>query len=180
LNPSNLSPVATNVITGVSIPTFNPYYPVGNAPSNLRAYYNIGWESPGITTFYELAQRPVGLNIALPGGGRRVWYSMTQDANQPVSGATNRTVSAALGGRSGRWDLGHGARIARGRSRQHSLSEPALRSDAFQCNSLTTIAYVQGIRSQRWFWINERAQFDGRCSIFGRPAKAAIGGPTPA
>ncbi len=56
---------------------------MGDAPSNLRAYYNIGWESPGITTFYELAQRyQLGLNIALPGDwSGRVWYSMTQDAN---------------------------------------------------------------------------------------------------
>ena len=135
LNPSNLSPSATNIITGVAIPTFNPYYPVGNAPSNLRAYYNIGWESPSITTFYELAQRyQLGLNIALPGDwSGRVWYAMTQDANYNlVSGTVNKNaVSAALG-----WTIGTAGPAGTtpahrhvDEAGQHSLSEPALRSD---------------------------------------------------
>ena len=29
LNPSNLSPSGTNILNGVGIPTFNPYYPTG-------------------------------------------------------------------------------------------------------------------------------------------------------
>ena len=73
----------------------------GNAPTNLRANYNIGWESPRITTFYELAQRyQLGLNIALPGDwSGRVWYAMTNDANfNHRSGTINKAaVSAALG-----------------------------------------------------------------------------------
>ena len=99
LNPSNLSPSATNIIAGVAVPTFNPYYPIGNAPNNLRAYYNIGWESPGITTFYELAQRyQLGLNIALPGDwSGRVWYSMTKDANFNIV-QRSRQQERGLGG----------------------------------------------------------------------------------
>ncbi len=185
LNPSNLSPVATNIITGVAIPTFNPYYPVGNAPNNLRAYYNIGWESPGITTFYELAQRyQLGLNIALPGDwSGRVWYSMTQDANYNlVRGATNRNaVSAALG-----WTIGtvgpSGSAPGIGTWTKPAnvpylnlLCDPT----AFQCNSPNTIAYVQGIRTfNERFWINEKGvQFDGPLfDLPGGAVKAAIGG----
>ena len=99
--PVELEPVGNNIITDVAVPTFNPYYPMGDAPSNLRAYYNIGWESPSITTFYELAQRyQLGLNIALPGDwSGRVWYAMTNDANfNTLSGTINKAaVSAALG-----------------------------------------------------------------------------------
>ncbi|HUR58443.1 MAG TPA: Plug domain-containing protein, partial [Opitutaceae bacterium] len=100
LNPSNLSPSATNILSGVGVPTFNPYYPT-NAPNNLRVNYNIGWESPSITTFYELAQRyQLGLNIALPyDWSGRLWYAQTADSNYNlVRGTTNRNaVSAALG-----------------------------------------------------------------------------------
>ncbi len=103
LNPSNLSPSTTNILGGVTIPTFNPYYPTGGPTggSTLRAHYNLGFESPSITSFYELAQRyQLGLNIALPGDwSGRVWYSQTQDANYNiVKGTTNKAaVSAALG-----------------------------------------------------------------------------------
>src|SRR4030095_16058307 len=88
-------------------PTFTPYYPTGGPTggSTLRASYNIGWESPSITTFYELAQRyQLGLNIALPyDWSGRVWYAQTQDANfNLVRGTTNKAaVSAALG-----WTIG--------------------------------------------------------------------------
>ena len=128
LNPSNLSPASTNIVTGVAIPTFNPYYPIGNAPTNLRAYYNLGWESPSITTFYELAQRyQLGLNIALPGDwSGRVWYSMTSDANYNlVSGTTNKNaVSAALG-----WTIGTVGPVGhRARDRHLDEARPTFRT----------------------------------------------------
>jgi outer membrane receptor protein involved in Fe transport len=184
LNPSNLSPSATNIISGFGIPTFNPYYPT-NAPNGLRVNYNIGWESPGITTFYEQAQRyQLGLNIALPGDwSARVWYAMTQDANYSlVRGTVNKNaISAALG-----WTIGTtgpaGSTPAIG-----TWTKPAnvpylnLLCDplAYQCNSATTIAYVQGIRNfNERFWINEKGvQADGSLfSLPGGDVKAAIGG----
>ncbi len=135
LNPSNLSPSATNILGGVTIPTFNPYYPTG-APTGgntLRAHYNIGWESPSITSFYELAQRyQLGLNIALPGDwSGRVWYAQTKDANYNiVKGTTNKTaVSAALG-----WTISvdpagrfHACDRDLDEAQQRSLPEPRLR-----------------------------------------------------
>ncbi len=184
LNPSNLSPASTNIATGVAIPTFNPYYPVGNAPSNLRAFYNLGWESPSITTFYELAQRyQLGLNIALPGDwSGRVWYSMTNDANYNlVRGTTNKNaVSAALG-----WTIGtvgpSGTAPALGTwTKPANIPYLNLLCDPtqFTCNSPTTIAYIQGTRSfNERYWINEKGmQFDGPLfDLPGGTVKAAVG-----
>jgi iron complex outermembrane receptor protein len=183
LNPSNLSPSATNALFNVGLPTFNPYYPV-NAPNNLRVNYNIGWESPSITSFYELAQRyQLGLNIALGGDwSGRVWYAMTNDANYNyVRGTINKNaVSAALG-----WTLN--ATAAAGTTPAiGTWTKPAnipylnLLCDplAYQCNSETTIGFIQGVRSfNERFWINEKGmQFDGSLfDIPGGTVKAAIG-----
>ena len=46
LNPSNWGPATTNLLFNIGVPTFNPYYPSGGAPTNLRVNYNIGVESP--------------------------------------------------------------------------------------------------------------------------------------
>jgi outer membrane receptor protein involved in Fe transport len=183
LNPSNLSPSATNIITGVTIPTFNPYYPTGG-PTGLRASYNIGWESPSITSFYELAQRyQLGLNIALPGDwSGRVWYAMTNDANYNlVRGTTNKAaVSAALG-----WTVNSTLPVGSTPAiptwtKPSAVPYLNLLCDplAYQCNSPDTIAYIQGVRnfSER-YWINEKGvQFDGPLfDIGGGTVKAAIG-----
>ncbi len=167
LNPSNLSPSATNIISGVAIPTFNPYYPT-DAPNNLRVNYNIGWESPSITTFYELAQRyQLGLNIALPGDwSGRVWYAMTQDANYSlVRGTVNKNaVSAALG-----WTIGTtgpaGTTPAIG-----TWTKPAnvpylnLFCDptAFQCNSPSTIGLCPGHQKLPRALLDQRKRRAGR------------------
>jgi hypothetical protein len=49
-----------NVATGnhllVQVPTFNPYYPTGGAPTNLRVAYNMNIESPSITKAYAIAR----------------------------------------------------------------------------------------------------------------------------
>ena len=186
LNPSNLSPSATNIITGVAIPTFNPYYPTGDAPNNLRANYNIGWESPSITTFYELAQRyQLGLNIALPGDwSGRVWYA--HDAGRELqhrqghhqqerglrrAGLDDRTSTPPAGTTPGDRHLD--------KARQRSLPEPALRPDGLSSATRpNTLAYIQGIRNfNERYWINEKGvQFDGPLfDLPGGTVKAAIG-----
>ena len=184
LNPGNLSPSANNAIYNFAVPTFNPYYPT-NAPNNLRAHYNLAWESPPVTASHELAQRyQLGLNIALPGSwSGRVWYAMTNDQNYSYPrGVINKSaVSAALG-----WTIN--AQLPSGTTPAiGTWTKPAnipylnLFCDptAYQCNSDTTISYIQGIRLRHErFWINEKgAQFDGPLfSIPGGEVKAAIGG----
>jgi iron complex outermembrane receptor protein len=183
LNPGNLSPAANNAIYNFAVPTFNPYYPI-NAPANLRANYNLSWESPPITASHELAQRyQLGLNIALPANwSGRVWYAMTNDQNfSNPRGLINRAaVSAALG-----WTMP--VTLAAGTTPAIATwSKPAnvpylnLFCDplAYQCNSDTTLEYIEGIRYRyERYWINEKGgQFDGPLfDIPGGTVKAAVG-----
>src|SRR5215471_3992523 len=85
----------------LAVPSFNPYYPTGGAPTNLRVAYHFGFESPSVTHAYASAQRYLlGLNIALPYGWEsQVYYSETRDAEfNHVNGGVNKAaVSAALG-----------------------------------------------------------------------------------
>ena len=183
VNAGNIAPSPNNVIAGFGVPTFNPYYPT-NAPTNLRAFYNMGIESPPITAAYELAQRyQLGLNIALPANWNgRVWYSVTKDSNaNHTEGSLNKAaVSAALG-----WTIG---------TTGASGTTPAIASwtkpanipylnlfcdpTAYQCNSPTTLSYIAGHRSfNQHMYINEKGtNFDGPLfDLPGGTVKAAIG-----
>ena len=136
------------------MPTFNPYYPTGGAPTNLRVNYNITREIPGITSAYELAGRyQLGLNIALPAGwDGQVWFAETYDAhhNHTTSVVNKNAVSAALGWTIGATPAPVGNGTAPGLG---TWTKPAnvpylnLFCDAtsFKCNSDTTLAYVSGI-----------------------------------
>jgi outer membrane receptor protein involved in Fe transport len=125
----------------------------------------------------------LGLNIALPAGwSGRVWYAETKDSNaNHTEGSINKSaVSAALG-----WTIG---------VTQASGSTPAIATwakpanvpflnlfcdpTAYQCNSDTTLAYIEGHRSfNQKMLINEKgATFDGPLfDLPGGEVKAAIG-----
>jgi iron complex outermembrane receptor protein len=184
LNPANFGPSANSVLFNVAVPTFNPYYPTGSAPANLRVSYNMGVESPPMTSAYELAQRyQLGLNIALPGGWNgRLWYAMTNDQNfnNTRGGLNKAAVSAALG-----WTIaatrpaGTTPAIA---TWTKPVNVPYLNlfcdASAYTCNSDTTIAYIEAIRSaHERFWINEKGTtFDGPLfDLPGGTVKAAVG-----
>src|SRR5262249_26358700 len=63
LNPNNTAPTGNNSLTQVGVPTFNPYYPTGGAPTNLRISYDTSIENPGWVSAYEMIGRyQVGLN----------------------------------------------------------------------------------------------------------------------
>src|SRR6266850_2412884 len=81
-SPSNGVPTANNALGAYAVPTFNPYYPTGGAPTNLRVNYNLALEHPSYSTFYELATRyQLGLHIGLPfGWNADVFYAMSADA----------------------------------------------------------------------------------------------------
>ena len=184
VNASNIAPSPNNALAGFAVPTFNPYYPT-NAPTNLRAFYNLGIESPPITSAYELAQRyQLGLNIALPyGWSSRVWYAETKDSNaNHTEGSVNKAaVSAALG-----WTIG--VTPASGTTPAIATwTKPAnipylnLFCDplAYQCNSSTTLGYIEGVRSfDQKMLINEKGvNFDGPLfDLPGGTVKAAVGG----
>ena len=183
LNPSNLSPSSTDLLV-VGVPTFNPYYPTGGAPTNLRVNYNMGLENPSFTASYELAARYMGgLNIDLPGSwSARIYYGETYDQNYDhVTGAVNRNaVSAALG-----WTIAATAAVGTTPgiatwTRPGTVPYLNLFCDAqkFNCNSQNTLNYISAVRSfDEKYWINEKGvTFDG--PLFGLPAgqvKAAVG-----
>jgi len=184
-NAANVGQSNTNLLQNLGIPTFNPYYPSGGAPTNLRANYNLGLESPGFTYAYELAQRyQFGLNISLPYGWQgQLWYAESKDSNfNHVSNTVNKNaVSAALG-----WTIatspaaGTTPAIA-------TFTKPAsvpylnLFCDAtqYKCNSDTTLAYITAFRSfNENMMVNEKgAKADGPLfNLPGGTVKAAIGG----
>jgi outer membrane receptor protein involved in Fe transport len=168
----------------VGVPTYNPYYPTGGAPTNLRVAYHMSIESPSQSNGNELAQRyQGGLNISLPyNWAAQLSYSETRDSNWvSTTGNVNKNVvSAALG-----WTMPV-TPAAGTRPAIASFIKPAsvpylnLFCDAseIQCNSPTTLAYIQGVsRSDEAFWLNEKSiKADG--PLFDLPAgslKAAIG-----
>src|SRR5262249_1825503 len=98
--PAHFSPSSTKDLQG-GVPSFNPYYPTGGAPTNLRVGYNLDLELPSFTNAYELANRYMGgLHIALPyGWNADVYYAMTYDSsfNHVTNVVNKNAVSAALG-----------------------------------------------------------------------------------
>jgi iron complex outermembrane receptor protein len=184
LSASNAAIAVPNLLFNIGVPTFNPYYPSGGAPDNLRVNYNMSVESPPVGAAYELAQRyQLGLNIALPAGWNgRIWYAMTNDQNAfNGTGVVNKNaVSAALG-----WTV-NSSRAAGTTPAIASWTKPSsvpylnlfCDASAYTCNSDETLAYIQALRTQQErYWINEKgATFDG--PLFDLPAgtvKAAVG-----
>src|SRR5258705_596587 len=182
---ANVGQSNTNLLQNLGIPTFNPYYPSGGAPTNLRANYNLGLESPGFTYAYELAQRyQFGLNISLPYGWEgQLWYAESKDSNfTHVTNTVNKNaVSAALG-----WTIatspaaGTTPAIAT-YTKPASVPYLNLFCDAtrYKCNSDTTLAYIAGYRSfSENMMVNEKgAKADGPLfNLPGGTVKAAIGG----
>ncbi|MGH7487292.1 MAG: TonB-dependent receptor plug domain-containing protein, partial [bacterium] len=76
LNQANVFPFRADLLS-VAVPTFNPYYPTGGAPTNLRANYSLTFEMPPVTSAFEISGRYMGgLNIALPRGWQAdIYYS---------------------------------------------------------------------------------------------------------
>jgi outer membrane receptor protein involved in Fe transport len=187
LNPANISP-DSNADLSITIPTWNPYYPVG-VPSTansagLRVNYNLSVENPSVTAAYEIADRYMGgFHIALPGDWTGdIYYSETYDSSQSnPSGIPNlNAVSAALG-----WtilpSLGSGTLPGLASwTKPGAVPYLNLLCDphALQCNSPMTLGYVTGIRKiTEKFWINEKgAKFDGPLfALPGGEIKAAVG-----
>lgn len=177
-----------NIATGnnllVAVPTFNPYYPTGGAPSGLRVAYNINIDSQSVTKAYAIGSRYMGgLNISLPGSwAMQVYYAMTRDGEfNHINGSVNKAaVSAALG-----WTLPVTAAIGttpaiRTWTKPSNVPYLNLFCDAtqFTCNSLTTLNYIQDFdETTSQFLVNEKGvKADGPLfDLPGGTVKAAIG-----
>jgi len=182
--PSEATQPVTNNTFTVAVPTFNPYYPTGGAPTNLRVAYDVSREIPAKGYAYELSDRyAFGVNIDLPHDWTgQVYDSRSFDANVRYENATvNRNaVSAALG-----WTIA--ATPASGTAPGIATwSKPSAvpymnvfcDTAAIQCNSPVTLNYVTGFRGldERVSLDEKGTKFDG--PLFGVPAgqvKAAIG-----
>src|SRR6266446_6930393 len=173
-----------NQLASFQVPTFNPYYPTGGAPTNLRVAYHITFESPSITNAYASSQRYMGgLNISLPyGWAAQAYYSETKDSEfNHVNGTVNKAaVSAALG-----WTIpvtpasGTTPAVATW-TKPASVPYLNLFCDAseFKCNSDTTLKYIEGFNvTSEAMWINEKGiKADGPLfNLPGGAVKAAIG-----
>ena len=173
-----------NQLGSFAVPTWNPYYPTGGAPNNLRVAYHMSIESPAHDSAYEVAQRYlVGFNIDLPAQwAAQVYYSETRDSNSlNLTGRVSKAaVSAALG-----WTIP--ATPAAGTTPAiATFTKPAsvpylnLFCDprSIQCNSPTTLAYTNFFsNTAEAFWVNEKAiKADGPLfDLPGGQVKAAIG-----
>jgi iron complex outermembrane receptor protein len=168
----------------VAVPTWNPYYPTGGAPTNLRVNYHIGIESPSLGRSWARGMRYLGgLNIDLPSGwAAQAYYSLTQDNEsfREVGAVTRAAVSAALG-----WTLPATAAVGSSPG-IGTWTKPAtvpylnLFCDptVFRCNAGAVLRYVEGFRqTSEYFSINEKGiKADG--PLFDLPAgqvKAAVG-----
>jgi iron complex outermembrane recepter protein len=183
ISPCDQNPTANVCLSGIGVPTWNPYYPL-NAPSNLRVSYNLEWEHPTISNASELAQRyAFGLNIALPAGwSGQIYYSMSSDQNELYNrGAINKNaVSAALG-----WTIQPVAAVGTGPSfgtwtKPSNVPYLNLFCDPTQfiCNSADTITYVQGVRTfdERMMDNEKGVKVDGPLfDLPGGTVKAAVG-----
>jgi hypothetical protein len=184
LIPTNQGPGANNALTNITVPSFNPYYPTGGAPNNLRVAYDMGRENPAQVDAYEIAARyHMGLNIALPAEWQaQIYYSETYDSSyNHVSRAANpAAVSAALG-----WTINAVAAAATAPS-FGTWTKPGFvpylnlfcDPTQFRCNSESTLNYISGYRSfNQRFWVNEKGvKADGPLfDLPGGTVKAAIG-----
>jgi iron complex outermembrane receptor protein len=172
-----------NQIT-VGVPTWNPYYPTGGAPTTLRVSYHASIESPSITNAYASGMRYMGgLNIDLPGNwAAQIYYSQTKDSefNHVVGTVNKNAVSAALG-----WTIA--ATSASGTNpaiatwtKPGSVPYLNLFCDAtvFRCNAGTTLKYIGNFATTpESFWLNEKGiKADGPLfSLPGGDVKMAVG-----
>jgi outer membrane receptor protein involved in Fe transport len=183
--PSEATQPVTNDTFIIGVPTFNPYYPTGGAPTNLRVAYDIAREVVPQGYAIEVSHRyQFGLNISLPSNWTgQIYDSRSYDNNVRYENGTinKNAVSAALG-----WTLpatppsGTTPGIATW-TKPASVPYINLFCDvsAVACNSPTTLAYVTGFRGlNEKVWLDEKGlKFDG--PLFDVPAgqvKAAVGG----
>src|SRR5215471_2753265 len=176
--------VAASQFLLVGVPTFNPYYPTGGAPTNLRVAYNFNFDSPSSNKASTMAQRyQFGLKIALPHDwAMDVYFSHNkhQEFNDVTGSANKNAVSAALG-----WTLPAtppGGTTPAVATWTKPANVPYLNlfcdPKQFTCNSPQTLAYVAALSEAQEFIHVREAGIKADGSLFdlpGGPVKAAIG-----
>ncbi|HEX5279140.1 MAG TPA: TonB-dependent receptor plug domain-containing protein [Micropepsaceae bacterium] len=162
-----------NYLQTWSVPTINPYYPVG-APDGLMVSYDLAAEVPPVVPAWDISERyQFGLNIDLP----YAWTGQIYDSRSYEDTGFYRHFISKAGVNSA---LGNDGAQATNPATGAPIPFLNLFCDphAFQCNSPDTLAYISATSSiQARTSIEEKgARFDG--PLFDIPAgqiKAAIG-----
>ena len=100
--PPGGSPDASQLVSAISVPTLNPYFPTG-APSSILVSYSLASEENAFINSQEAAYHyEGGFNIDLPYDWHaKLYYAYSQDnasANVRVNGMVNTDmITAALG-----------------------------------------------------------------------------------
>jgi len=197
------SPAREQTLTGIAVPTFNPYYPSGTlctanpttagapgtpagcTPTNLRISYNLGVEHNSHINSGEIASRyAFGFNLDLPGDWLgKLYYSHSYEGNfAHVRGMVNTNmVSAALGNTV---TVPAGTIPAQG---AFTFTKPAnvpylnvfCDANVFACNSQATMDYIGAYRDydSRWNLGEFGLNLDGPVfDLPGGTVRAAVGG----
>ena len=161
-----------------TVPTTNPYYPVG-APAGLEVSYNFDKEMTGRVTSGDNGGRwETGFNLDMAYGWKgKVYYSKTEDQQfATFSNMVNQNLAnAALGnvvGASGSFG-----------SYTKPANVPYLNlfcdPNAFRCNDPSALSYIEANRVVREFTVLDEsgANFDGPLfDLPGGTVRGAIGG----
>ena len=144
--PREYSQGVTAELATLTVPTNNPYYPTG-APAGLQVSYDFAHEVPPMIPAYELSDRySFGFNLDLPfGWSGQIYNSRSYETAQyELHYVNTNSMNIALGNTvSGADALGVPV---------NNVTKPAsipylnvfCDPTAFQCNSPTTLAYIQG------------------------------------
>jgi iron complex outermembrane receptor protein len=170
-------PAKTNALE-LTIPTSNPFYPVG-APSGLQVAYNFSKEIPGYLTSGEGEGRwEGGFNFDLPSSWKgTISYTKTQEhAYDSFDNIVNpNLVSAAVGNtvKSDGLDAAY--------SKPANIPYLNVFCDplAFTCNNAATLAYISAHRTidERQVFNETNGTFDGPLfDLPGGTVRAAVGG----
>ncbi|MDE2474422.1 MAG: TonB-dependent receptor [Alphaproteobacteria bacterium] len=171
LEPPYYSNGVTNETKTLSVPTINPYYPTG-APAGLQVSTDLGVYVPTFNDAFEISARySFGLNLNLPFGWTgQIYDSRSYETDQYyLHFVDSNYASNALGN------------VVNGNSKPASIPYLNVFCDPtrFQCNSPTTIKYIETSRHLGDIYQLEEkgARFDGPLfDLPGGQIKAAIGG----
>ena len=184
ISPANLTPYGNLTLVTVTVPTANPFYPVG-APAGLRVSYSFSQELPPRSSGHELSGRFAGgFNLTLPYDWKgKLFASVNQENNFFLEGNSPNlnNISAALGNTVPATPAAGAIPGFAAFTKPANVPYLNLFCDptAFQCNLQSTLDYINayGISESTYIVQQFGATFDG--PLFTLPAgdmKAAVGG----
>jgi iron complex outermembrane receptor protein len=181
--PANTTPYDSQTLVIVTVPTTNPYYPVG-APANIRVNYNFAAEITPRNVAYELSGRYAGgFNFDLPFDWQgKAFASVNQENNlfNESNSPNLNSFNAALGNTVASTPANGTTPGVAAFTKPANIPYLNLFCDpyAFQCNSRTTLDYVNayGITQSTYIVHQYGANFDGPVfALPGGDVKAAVG-----